>query len=98
VFPDEERINDKIMDIEGIKKADVIPKKEVKPERCSWCNTMNPAGQEYCVLCKRPLNPDDNLLASQTKDSVDENLKEFMQKNPTVINSFLEFMKGKVEG
>ena len=93
---DEERINDKIMGIEGVKKVEVKKEEEVKAERCKWCNKLNPAGQEYCVLCKRPLNADENLLVSQIKDSVSDGLREFVEDNPEMLNSFLKFMKGKV--
>lgn len=95
-FPDEEKVNGKILEIEGIKERKIEENKETKPKKCNWCEKVNPAGADFCILCKRPLNPEKNLLASQLVELMDEGLKEFAEMNPEVMNSFIKFMRRKI--
>jgi len=100
-FPDENRINEKIMQMEGItEKTPEEKQKEnenLKPKRCAWCNKLNPVGQEYCVLCKRPLNSEQNLLQSQIKETIDTGILEFTEQHPEFINQYIEFMREKIK-
>lgn len=96
---DEEKINEKILKLEGVIEATSDDERQedenLKPQLCKWCNRLNPAGQEYCVLCKRPLNEIENLLQSQVIENVDSGIREFTEQNPELINQFIEFMREK---
>jgi hypothetical protein len=63
------------------------------PKRCNWCNNLNPAGQEYCQICKRPLNPEMNVISMKIQESLDEELVKYFQKNPQVLEGFVKQMK-----
>jgi len=93
-FPDEDRVNGKILELEGIRDKKIKEKKDIKPKKCNWCQKTNPAGAEYCVLCKRPLNPEKSLMTNQLIGSMDSEVREFAEENPELINGFMsEFMR-----
>jgi len=59
-FPDEDRINHKVLQVAGIEdvpktNGDIV--EEQKPQTCLWCETINPAGRKACKKCRRSLNP-----------------------------------------
>ena len=100
--PDENRINEKIMEFEGIiQKTPEEKQKEderLKPKRCAFCEKLNPVGQEYCVLCKRPLNAEINLLQSQVENAFSDGMREFTSQYPELLNKYFEFMRAKIGG
>ncbi|RLI85019.1 MAG: hypothetical protein DRO76_06030 [Candidatus Altiarchaeales archaeon] len=96
-FPDEERVNGRILEFEGIKERKAKENAKMKPKKCVWCGKINPVGVDYCVLCKRPLDPEKNLLVSQLTEIVDDSIREFAEKNSVLINEFVRFIKRRVE-
>jgi len=97
-FPDEERVNHKLLELEGI-RVESKPKEnpDLKPKKCEWCGKLNPLGQEFCILCKRPLlNPEENLKVLELRELIDHSLVEFSKQHPELLNSYLEFMRKKL--
>ena len=78
-FPDEQEINKKIMKMHGLKIENDEITKEVMPETCQWCNTLNPAGQEYCNVCKRPLDTEKNMVISQIEDKINSIIRKELE-------------------
>lgn len=98
-FPDEDKINGRILELEGIKRGEPEKEKdELMPKRCMWCSKLNPAGQEHCSTCNRPLDPERNLLAMQIRDKLDGDIKNYVEENPGIIGGFVSYIKAKVEG
>jgi len=59
-FPDEDKINNRVLQVAGIEdvpktKNDIVEEK--RPYTCLWCETINPAGRKTCTKCRRSLNP-----------------------------------------
>jgi len=82
-FPDEDKVNEKIMRIHGLKVDDreKAANEESKPRECSWCHTLNPAGQELCVnsACGRSLNPEDSMITASFMENLDEASKRLIK-------------------
>lgn len=95
-FPDEDKINDKILVMHGLKsdKEDNGGlERETKPEKCQWCGRINPAGQEYCVICKRPLNPEESLITSSFIENTDREIKDLIDVE---INTAVDRLRVKM--
>jgi len=89
VHPDENRINDKLMEMNGLieKTPEQKQKEDEKsnPWKCGWCAHKNPAGTDFCSTCKRAkkfnkegykenLNPDETKLIQELKAYIDEQI------------------------
>ena len=89
------------MEMEGVKQKTLEENQKenekINPKRCAWCDKLNPVGQEYCVLCKRPLDEQQNLLQSQIKETIDTGILEFTEQHPEFINQYIEFMREKIK-
>jgi len=97
VHPNETRVNNRFMELEGVVAAKVKPQQEVaiKPQTCLWCNKVNPLGVAYCLQCKRPLSEQKNPVHAEIKLTV-KCLISFMEQNPEVLNQFTLFMKNEL--
>lgn len=97
IFPDEDRINNKMLEMEGIKITKNKEEKEEKPQKCNWCNTTNPAGDEFCINCKRPLKEEKIIASCNLTNSISETSKEFLEKNPDFFNAYISFLENKIK-
>jgi hypothetical protein len=97
VHPNETRVNNRFMELEGVVEAGVKPQQEVaiKPQTCMWCNKVNPLGVAYCLQCKRPLSEQKNPARSEIELTF-KCLVGFMEQNPDVLNKFTLFMKNEL--
>jgi integrase len=81
-FPDEDRVNNKVLQVAGIEdvpktNGDIV--EEQKPHTCLWCNTINPAGRKKCTKCRRSLNPIESPLKVSKDEEKQALIAEIMQ-------------------
>jgi len=95
LHPNEREINKKIMKLHGLKVDDdeEIVKDEEMPKKCLWCSTLNPAGQEFCTKCKRPLDPEEGLMIANAIEGLDQEMKDMLNMEFTQM---LEKLKVKI--
>lgn len=81
LYLDEERVHLDYLRSEGVNITDNKPNQmieEIKPVRCSACNTVNPAGEYFCVQCNRPLGEQSaalRQLGELIKQEIEKRLK-----------------------
>ncbi len=88
----EKKVNDKILELHGLKDMDKT-REEIKPVVCI-CGTTNPAGEEYCVLCKRPLTlkPEEIIAHGDIKAKIKQTLWEILGEDTSLMNKVIEKM------
>lgn len=93
---DSKRIRNKVLAIAGIvseKKLSVF--NEIKLGKCRWCGAENTEDRAICHNCKRLLNANKGYVVQRVKNKIDQNLYEFVEENPEIMNKYLEFMREK---
>jgi hypothetical protein len=82
--PDAKKGDRTLLELHGIvAPGGAIVKDDIKPKICYWCDPpyLNPAGQEWCLRCKRPLSRQAFLNnEEQQRKELRETIKQELRK------------------